>query len=123
MTAPDSPKWFGMATEVRRVIVSFVILVTGLWGMVIAFSDSPSSGPTAAMIAYIAAWHVPGAFAVGYLNPGKWRLGLLVCWGAVLMSGSPVVSIAVLLTAGVAAYLGRLLAVRRYGGQSDVRAE
>ncbi|MEO7648213.1 MAG: hypothetical protein ABIV11_08270 [Gemmatimonadaceae bacterium] len=112
-----------MASEVRRVIAIFVILVTGFWGMVVSFSDSPSSWPTTTLIAYIAAWHIPGAFAVGYLYPRKWRLGLLVCWGAVLMSGEPLVSVAVLLAAGVAAYLGRLLAVRRLGRQASGGAD
>ena len=96
--------------ETRKLIAGVLILVTGFWGLVITFSDYPSDWSTAVWLAYIALWHVPSAFIIGFLFPHRWLLSLAAGWGAGLMLafaaprwvGALVISIA------VAGYLGSL---------------
>ncbi|MGK2962522.1 MAG: hypothetical protein ACSLFK_10300 [Gemmatimonadaceae bacterium] len=63
---------------------------------------------------YIAAWHIPSAFLVGYLLPRRRFMGLAVCWGALLMLLSVPAALAGFMAAvAAAAYGGRVVAQRR----------
>jgi len=103
-----------MNAGARLAVTIVLVLATGFWGVVVTFSDSPTSWSPVMVAAYVAVWHIPGALIVGYLYSRKWWLGLLVCWGALLVMAvsAPGIAAATLLVAGVAAYLGRALAMR-----------
>ncbi|MCR4341538.1 MAG: hypothetical protein NUW01_16795 [Gemmatimonadaceae bacterium] len=98
--------------RVRIAIAILLIIVTGFWGFVITFSDSPASWSTFTLAAYIAAWHVPSALVIGLLVPHKWWLGVAAGWGALLMLALtlPVVALFLILATAGAAYVGRFIA-------------
>jgi hypothetical protein len=62
-----------------------IVLITGFWGIVFTFSDYPASWSTLQWTAYVVAWHLPGAFVVGYLARRRWLWGLAVTWGALFI--------------------------------------
>ena len=101
-----------LASRIRLAVAVLLILVTGFWGFVITFSDSPANWSMLTLAGYIAAWHVPSAFVIGRLVPRKWWLGLAAAWGALLMLALtlPLVAVFLILAMTGAAYAGGLTA-------------
>ena len=104
MTSPPGRKF----RAARIALAVLLILVTGFWGVVITFSDSPASWSMLALAAYIAAWHVPSAMVIGLLVPHKWWLGVAAGWGALLMLSFtlPVIALSLIVVMVGAAYVG-----------------
>lgn len=104
----------GFDSSDRRILAILVIVVTGFWGFVITFSDSPPDWSLVQLTAYIVAWHIPSAFLVGYLIPHRWFMGTAVSWGTLLMLfGAPAVVGVLVAAAAAVAYVGRVVAKRR----------
>lgn len=108
-----------LAPRIRLALAVLLILVTGFWGLVITFSDSPAGWSLSTVAAYIAAWHVPGALVIGLLVPHKWWLGITTVWGALLMLvfTQPLIALLLVLVTAGAAYAGGLVGRRLFGTQ------
>lgn len=74
-------------TALRTAATALIILVAGLWGMVIMFSDYPSHWSEADWLTYVLGCHALAGVLIGLLNPGRWYLSLAATWGAMLMGG------------------------------------
>jgi hypothetical protein len=101
-----------MHTGVRVFLLIVISSVTGFWGFVITFSDSPEHWSMARWIAYIVAWHLPGAVLIGGLFPDRWLLSLLVGWGAatvLVFVMAPYVLTVLLTSIAAAGYAGKLI--------------
>jgi len=100
----------GLNAETRKLLAGVLMLATGFWGLVISFSDYPSGWSAAVWLAYIALWHVPSAFIIGFLFPHRWFLSLAAGWGAglILAFSAPLLLGAFVISIAVAGYFGSL---------------
>jgi len=76
---------------VRIILALLVILLAGFWGLIVLFSDFPSSWSYAFWVLYVLGGHLIAGFLVGMLTPLRWQLSIAAAWGAIFINVGGVV--------------------------------